>query len=131
VLLQVASQVYAFDVACASGGPTCTPRWSARAGGGNEAAPTVADGIAYFVATPGGISAFPLACTMPCTSLWTAPELEGHQARSVAGAGGVGWDWSPHALSAFPTDCGSAGATCQALVADLAPDGADLASPPA
>lgn len=131
VLLHVASQLYAFDVACASGGATCTPRWSARTGGGNEAPPTVADGIVYVVATPGGISAFPLACTMACTPLWTAPELEGHQARSVAVADGVVWDSSPHALSAFPTDCGSAGATCRALVADITPDGADLASPPA
>ena len=131
VLLHVASRLYAFDVDCGSGGATCTPRWSARTGGGNEASPTVADGTVYVVATPGGITAFPLACGMPCTPLWTVPDQEGHMARPLAVSDGVVWDSGSHALSAFPAACGSSGATCQALVANVAPDGADLASGPA
>ena len=131
VLLHVAGRLYAFDAECASGGATCAPRWSARTGGGNEAEPTVVDGTVYVVATPGGIKAFPVECNAQCGFLWSAPDLEGHQARTVAVSDGVVWDSSSHALTAFPTACGSGGATCQALIADVAPDGADLASPPA
>lgn len=130
-LLHVASRLYAFDVDCASGGATCTPRWSARTGGGNEASPTVADGTVYVVATPGGITAFPLACGTPCTPLWTVPDREGHMARQLAVSDGVVWDSSSHALSAFPAACGSSGATCPSLVANVAPEDADLASGPA
>ena len=131
VLLHVGGRLYSFAIDCASGGGTCASRWSARTGGGNEAAPTVSDGNVYVVAAPGGITAYPLACGMPCTPLWTVQDAEGHMARSVAVSDGVVWDSSTHALSAYPTACGSAGATCQALVANVAPDGADLASPPA
>ena len=52
-------------------------------------------------------------------------------ARSVVVSDGVVWDSSTHTLSAYPAACGSAGATCQALVSNVAPEGADLASPPA
>ncbi len=131
VLLHVGGRLYAFAIDCASGGATCASQWSARTGGGNEAAPTVSDGTVYVVATPGGITAFPLACAMPCTPLWTVTYQEGHMARSVAVSDGVVWDSSTHALSAYPAACGSAGASCQALIANVAPDGADLASPPA
>jgi len=126
VLVEASGELLAFDVACAEGGATCAPRWTATTGGVNLASPTAADGVAYVVSSPGGVSAFPIACDGPCEPTWTSHHLTGQVAHPPTVADGVIWDSSRHTLFAFPASCTS---RCPALVRGV-PDGVDLSSGP-
>jgi outer membrane protein assembly factor BamB len=128
VFVEAGGSLVAFDVGCGEGGATCAPRWTASTGGANLATPSVADGVVYVTAFPGGTFAYPLTCSDPCEPLWRAPDPGGHVARTPAIAGGIVWDSSTHALVAYPTSCERA---CTPIARDLSPDGTDLSSPPA
>ena len=132
VLVHVGGSLFAFEVGCGTAGAECQQSWHATTGGGNIGTPIVVDGVAYVVAAPGGLTAFPVSCeATTCAPLWLAPDAEGHVAHAPAASDGVIWDSSSHALSAFPVACGTAGATCEPLIQAVRPGGADLLSGPA
>ena len=133
VLVHVGGRLYAFDTGCGSDGAMCQPQWSAATGPGNLASPSVINGVAYVVAGPGGLFAFPVPCetSASCAPLWIAPDAGGHVAHPPAVSAGVIWDSSSHALSAFPASCGASRETCEALIRGVRPNDADLMSGPA
>lgn len=112
----VGSRVYAYDVACGTGGEVCEPRWFADLEYSDASAMTSGEGMIF--ATTGHpegsiLYAFQTTCDVVdgrCEPAWTAVVPGSFGGLIVAD--GFAYVTGETGVFAFPTKCGTDGATC-------------------
>jgi outer membrane protein assembly factor BamB len=126
-------KLYAFPVACGTGGVACSPMWTGQTGQGIESSPAVVNGVVYVGSNDGNLYAFPAACGTGgavCSPMWTGNTGNAIEASPVVANGVVYVSTFNGGLSAFPATCGTGGATCSPLwTASLGTGPFNLSSP--
>lgn len=120
VVYEAFNKLYAFPVACGTGGAHCSPTWVGKVPNGSSAAPAVANGEVY-IGGLGKLLAFKVGCGTggaTCLPLWTATTPDAFDASPTVADGVVyaATENSPDGgLYAYPADCGTGGATCDPI----------------
>ena len=116
-------KLYAYAVACASGGATCSPLWTASTGGVIYSSPVVDGGVVYVGSEDHKLYAFDAAgitgCSgtpKTCTPIWSSVATGGVMDSSPTVVGGVVYVGDNDGkLYAFAVGCASGGGTCSPL----------------
>jgi outer membrane protein assembly factor BamB len=130
-------KLYAFAVACASGGATCLPLWTASTGGMIMSSPAYSNNVIYvgsldsflYAFDANGVTRCSGGPTDTCLPLWKGPSYEIESSSPTISGGVVYVGSDDFKLYAYAVGCNSGGGLCTPLW--TGPTGSYIASTPA